>query len=57
MYTLGLINFPIPGEPKFPLNAMFTKPANRGEEGMIAKDSFLRFGVTGIFLLYKGRGV
>lgn len=35
MYTLGLINFPIPGEPKFPLNAMFTKPANRAEEGEI----------------------
>lgn len=56
MYTLGLINFPIPGEPKFPLNAMFTKPANRGEEGMIAKDKG-RFGITGIFLLYKGKGV
>lgn len=32
MYTLGISNFPIPGEPKFPLNAMFTKPANRNEE-------------------------
>ncbi|XP_048752504.1 actin-related protein 2/3 complex subunit 3-like [Ostrea edulis] len=32
MYTLGLLNFPIPGEPKFPLNAMFTKPASRAEE-------------------------
>ena len=34
MYTLGISNFPIPGEPRFPLNAMFTKAANRGEEGM-----------------------
>lgn len=32
MYTLGISNFPIPGEPRFPLNAMFTKPANRNEE-------------------------
>ncbi|XP_067648761.1 actin-related protein 2/3 complex subunit 3-A-like [Haliotis asinina] len=32
MYTLGISNFPIPGEPKFPLNAMYTKPANRGED-------------------------
>ena len=35
MYTLGISNFPIPGEPRFPLNAMFTKAANRGEEGML----------------------
>lgn len=32
MYTLGISNFPIPGEPGFPLNAMFAKPANKNEE-------------------------
>ncbi|KPP67224.1 actin-related protein 2/3 complex subunit 3-like, partial [Scleropages formosus] len=32
MYTLGITNFPIPGEPGFPLNAMYTKPSNKGEE-------------------------
>ena len=29
MYTLGITNFPIPGEPGFPLNAIYAKPANR----------------------------
>lgn len=33
MYTLGITNFPIPGEPGFPLNAMYIKPANKQEEG------------------------
>ena len=33
MYTLGITNFPIPGEPGFPLNAMYAKPANKQEEG------------------------
>ncbi|KAL4609587.1 actin-related protein 2/3 complex subunit 3 [Arapaima gigas] len=32
MYTLGITNFPIPGEPGFPLNAMYTKPSNKMEE-------------------------
>merc|ERR1711976_1076495 len=32
MYTLGISNFPIPGENGFPLNAMYAKPANRGED-------------------------
>ncbi|XP_064024931.1 actin-related protein 2/3 complex subunit 3 [Melanerpes formicivorus] len=32
MYTLGITNFPIPGEPGFPLNAIYTKPANKQEE-------------------------
>ncbi|KAG7223868.1 hypothetical protein INR49_015124, partial [Caranx melampygus] len=32
MYTLGITNFPIPGEPGFPLNAMYAKPANKQEE-------------------------
>lgn len=34
MYTLGITNFPIPGEPGFPLNAMYAKPSNKQEEGM-----------------------
>lgn len=33
MYTLGITNFPIPGEPGFPLNAMYVKPSNKQEEG------------------------
>ena len=33
MYTLGITNFPIPGEPGFPLNAMYVKPANKQEDG------------------------
>lgn len=33
MYTLGITNFPIPGEPGFPLNAIYAKPANKQEDG------------------------
>lgn len=33
MYTLGITNFPIPGEPGFPLNAIYAKPGNKQEEG------------------------
>ena len=32
MYTLGITNFPIPGEPAFPLNAIYAKPANKQED-------------------------
>uniref|UniRef100_A0A3B3T5N9 Actin-related protein 2/3 complex subunit 3 n=1 Tax=Paramormyrops kingsleyae TaxID=1676925 RepID=A0A3B3T5N9_9TELE len=32
MYTLGITNFPIPGEPGFPLNAMYVKPSGKAEE-------------------------
>ncbi|XP_051777195.1 actin-related protein 2/3 complex subunit 3 isoform X1 [Erpetoichthys calabaricus] len=32
MYTLGITNFPIPGEPGFPLNAMYAKPTSKQEE-------------------------
>lgn len=35
MYTLGITNFPIPGEPGFPLNAMYVKPSNKQEEGIV----------------------
>ncbi|KAK7087702.1 hypothetical protein V1264_021718 [Littorina saxatilis] len=32
MYTLGISNFPIPGENGFPLNAMYAKPKDRAED-------------------------
>ncbi|KAJ8384922.1 hypothetical protein AAFF_G00197300 [Aldrovandia affinis] len=32
MYTLGITSFPIPGEPGFPLNAMYAKPTNKQED-------------------------
>ncbi|XP_021370482.1 actin-related protein 2/3 complex subunit 3-like [Mizuhopecten yessoensis] len=32
MYTIGIYNYPIPGEKGFPLNAMFAKPSGRSEE-------------------------
>lgn len=32
MYTLGITNFPIPGEPGFPLNAIYAKPASKQED-------------------------
>uniref|UniRef100_A0A3B3RZN6 Actin-related protein 2/3 complex subunit 3 n=1 Tax=Paramormyrops kingsleyae TaxID=1676925 RepID=A0A3B3RZN6_9TELE len=32
MYTLGITNFPIPGEPGFPLNAMYARPVDKQEE-------------------------
>ncbi|KAG7280810.1 hypothetical protein CRUP_035475 [Coryphaenoides rupestris] len=32
MYTLGITNFPIPGEPGFPLNGMYVKPTNKQED-------------------------
>lgn len=35
MYTLGITNFPIPGEPGFPLNAMYVKPTSKQEEGIL----------------------
>ncbi|MBZ3870360.1 Actin-related protein 2/3 complex subunit 3 [Sciurus carolinensis] len=31
-YTLGITNVLIPGEPGFPLNAIYAKPANRQED-------------------------
>ncbi|XP_033113506.1 actin-related protein 2/3 complex subunit 3-like isoform X2 [Anneissia japonica] len=31
MNTLGIENFSIPGEPNFPLNALYQKPADRNE--------------------------
>ena len=41
MYTLGITNFPIPGEPGFPLNAIYAKPANKQEDGKNVSSPFL----------------
>ena len=41
MYTLGITNFPIPGEPGFPLNAIYAKPANKQEDGKNNISTFL----------------
>jgi len=41
MYTLGITNFPVPGEPGFPLNAIYAKPANKQEDGKNRVSSFL----------------
>lgn len=35
MYTLGITDFPVPGDPGFPLNAMYAKPANRQESDLL----------------------
>ncbi|XP_047388375.1 actin-related protein 2/3 complex subunit 3-like [Sciurus carolinensis] len=32
IYTLGITNFPIPGETGFPLNAIYAKPENKQED-------------------------
>uniref|UniRef100_A0A2K6EGZ3 Actin-related protein 2/3 complex subunit 3 n=1 Tax=Propithecus coquereli TaxID=379532 RepID=A0A2K6EGZ3_PROCO len=32
MYTLGITNSPIPGEPRFPLNAIYAKPASKQQD-------------------------
>ena len=37
MHSLAISRFYIPGESGFPLNAMYAKPANKQEEGMISK--------------------
>ena len=34
MHSLAISRFFLPGEAQFPLNAMYSKPANRTEEGM-----------------------
>jgi len=37
MHTLAISRFYLPGEAQFPLNGMFTRPANRQEEGQYNK--------------------
>ena len=33
LQTLGVSSFDIPGDPKFPLNPFYEKPAGRGDAG------------------------
>lgn len=33
MHTLAVKQWPLPGEPGFPLNAMYQKPSDRSDEG------------------------
>ena len=42
MNTLGLGNFPIPGDPRFPLNAFYQKPKDKNETGDKRKESSLQ---------------
>ncbi|KAJ7309774.1 hypothetical protein JRQ81_007841 [Phrynocephalus forsythii] len=48
MYTLGITNFPIPGEPGFPLNALYTRPTNKQEEGMGRSPEGMRTWINGL---------
>ena len=48
MFQLGISNFPIPGEAGFPLNAMYTKPKERGDEG---EYTLLSLSVTAVHIL------
>ena len=34
MHSLAIARFYLPGEAQFPLNAMYSRPANKQEEGM-----------------------
>ncbi|CAG5124815.1 unnamed protein product [Candidula unifasciata] len=53
MYTLGISNFPIPGEPGFPLNAMYSKPANKAEDDTMRQYLQQLRQETGVRLLDK----
>ena len=33
MQTFAILDFPLPGSPGFPLNALYGKPENKNEEG------------------------
>lgn len=35
MATMAIINFDIPGDAKFPLNALYGKPRDRNESGQL----------------------
>ena len=39
MHTLGVTQWPLPGESGFPLNAMYVKPKDRNDEGRSIKRS------------------
>ena len=47
MYSLGIAKFSVPGEPGFPLNAMYHKPANKNEEGKVVTLFVIREGEEG----------
>jgi len=53
MYQLGISNFPIPGESGFPLNAMYTKPKDRGDEDTMRQYLQQLRQETGLRLLEK----
>jgi len=53
MYTLGISNFPIPGEAGFPLNAMFHKTTNRADEDTMRQYLQQLRQETGVRLLDK----
>ncbi|RUS89752.1 hypothetical protein EGW08_002455 [Elysia chlorotica] len=53
MYTLGISNFPIPGESGFPLNAMYTKPSNKTDEDTMRQYCQQLRQETGIRMLDK----
>ncbi|CAG5114944.1 unnamed protein product [Candidula unifasciata] len=53
MYTLGISNFPIPGEPGFPLNAMYSKTANKAEDDTMRQYLQQLRQETGVRLLDK----
>merc|ERR1711962_1795202 len=51
--SLAIANFDIPGEPRFPLNAMYGKPANQNEAAM-TRDYLLQLRKeTGLRLLER----
>ena len=43
MATMAIINFDIPGDAKFPLNALYGKPQDRNEAGKRLGTPFLLF--------------
>lgn len=43
MNTLAIINFDIPGDAKFPLNALYGKPQDKNEAGKGLHSSFPAF--------------
>lgn len=35
MHSLAIVNFTLPGDNGFPLNAMYQKPASKAEAGIV----------------------
>jgi len=46
MYSLALAKFDIPGEPAFPLNSVYAKPATPNEAGKCFKCLIMTFSKT-----------